>query len=101
MEKIRFFWIFLSSAKFISQKIHFLGRKKVQFSLQLVKLVLKFIEKQKIFEKKNVADFGKYFENRQFSKIFKIAKFAHFQMPVKSKPENSRIQFFTKIVVFL
>ena len=58
MDKISFFWIFLSPAKSISQKIHFFGRKTVQFFQELVKLVLKFIEKQKIFEEKNLADFA-------------------------------------------
>ena len=81
MDKISFFWIFLSPAKFISQNILFLGRKKVQFSLQLVKLVLKFIEKQKIFEKKNLADFANILKIVNFRKSSKLRNLRIFKCP--------------------
>ena len=53
--------------------------------------------KAKNFRKKKFGGFCEIIENRQFSKISKIAKFSHFQMPVKSKPEKFRIQFFPKM----
>ena len=100
LAKINFFWIFSSPTIQVSQKIHFLGRKKVQFSLQLIKLVLKFTKKQTNFKKKLV-NFAKKLKMFNFQKSSKLRNFRTFKNARKIQTRKFQVPIFSKNVVFL